>query len=113
MSDTIETPAEPVSATVAVLERCLNAYRHAYKAIEATGKTGYFCRQAGAAAYRLAMPSTETLASTQALIACVAQGINLQVYDGRESTQLLYAAQIALAAHKLPKPEKPQKAEEK
>jgi len=107
MTDTLEAPAVPVSTsiTAAALECCLNAYRREYKATEATGKSDYFCRQAGSTAYRLAVPSTETLADIQALIACVAQGINFQVYEGRESTQLLYAAQVALFANR-PKPEK-------
>ncbi len=82
MTDTLEAPAVPVSTAAAALQRCLNAYRREYKAIEAKGKSDYFCRQAGSA-YRLAMPSTETLADIQALIARVAQGINFQVYEGR------------------------------
>jgi hypothetical protein len=110
MMDTLEAPAQAVLTTTAILERGLNAYQREYKAIEATGKSDYLCRKAGANAYRLAMPSTETLASTQALIACVAQGINLQVYEGHESTQPLYAAQVALAANKPPRPEKAPKA---
>jgi len=35
-------------------------------------------------------------------------GINLQIYEGRESTQLLYAAQTALFANKAEKT-KPEK----
>ena len=122
MSDTLEAPAVPVftetvattpantpaplSITAAALQRCLESYRRGYKAAAAKGDSDRFSHKAGAVAYRLAMPSTETLADIQALIACVTQGINFQVYEGHESTQLLYAAQVALAAQKPPKPEK-------
>ena len=99
------TPS-PLSIPAAALQRCLEAFRRAYKAAAAKGDSDYFSHKAGAIAYRLAMPSTETLADIQALIACVTQGINYQVYDGRESTQLLYAAQVALAAQKPAKTER-------
>jgi hypothetical protein len=99
------TPA-PLSITAAALQRCLQAYRRGYQAAKAKDDGDISSRRAGSTAYRLAMPSTETLGDIQALIACVTQGINLQVYEGRESTQLLYAAQVALAAQKPPKAEK-------
>lgn len=107
------TAAVPLSFTGAALARCLDAYRRGYQAAVAKGDGDYFSRKAGAVSYRLAMPSTETTAHIQALIACVAQGINYQVYEGRESTQLLYAAQVALFANKPPKAEKTQKPEKK
>lgn len=102
MNDTLEAPSAPLSITAAALERCMNAYRQGYAGAQAQGKSNFTSHDLAAAAYRRAMPSTETVASIQALIACVAQGINLQIYEGRESTQLLYAAQVALAAHKSP-----------
>jgi hypothetical protein len=129
MSDTLEAPAVPVSAetiatapantsarvsiTAAALERCLQAYQRKYRAAAGNGPGDIFTHRAASEAYRLAMPSTETLADIQALIACVTQGINLQVYEGRESTQLLYAAQVALAAQKPPKAEKAKREEPK
>ena len=106
MIDTLEVPPVDVSTTAASLKSCLDAYHHDYQADAKSGQSDFFCRRAGALAYRLAMPSTETLADIRALIACVAQGINLQVFEGRESTQLLYAAQVALAASRPPRIEK-------
>ncbi len=122
MSDTLEAPSIPattatvatgpanavahLSNTAAAIEACVKAYRAEYAVHQAKGKCDWECVKAGGIAYRRALPTTETLADIQAFIACVAQGINYQVYEGRESTQLLYAAQVALAAHKPAKSEK-------
>lgn len=51
-------------------------------------------------AYKLAMPKMHDLPSIRAAIACIAQGITLEVFDGRDGSQLLYAAQVALATLK-------------
>jgi hypothetical protein len=119
MSDTLEAPAvtasteaaaiapanaAPLSVTTAALGACLKAYRAEYAAQLAQGKHDWECVKTARIAYRRALPTPETLADIQAFIACIAQGINYQVYEGRESSQLLYAAQVALVAHK-PKPE--------
>jgi hypothetical protein len=98
-------PAPP-STTAIAIARCLEAYRCGYNSAAAKGQSHYFANQAGALAYRHVVPSTETFDDIQALIACVAKGVNLHIYEGRESTQLLYAAQVALASRKSPKPEK-------
>jgi hypothetical protein len=125
MSDTLEAQAvtastetvgtapapnpAPLSVTAAALEACIKAYRAEYAAQKARGKHDCDCVKPAGVAYRRALPTPETLADIQAFIACIAQGINYQVYEGRESTQLLYAAQVALVAQR-PKPEpKPEK----
>ena len=51
-------------------------------------------------AYKLAMPKMESLPSIRAYIAAIAQGIQLEVFDGRDGSQLLYAAQVALGTLK-------------
>ena len=48
-------------------------------------------------AYKLAMPRMDSLSAIRAAIACIAQGINLEVFDGRDGSQLLYAAQVAMS----------------
>ena len=53
-----------------------------------------------AVAYKLAMPRRESLAAIRAAIACIAQGIALEVFDGRDGSQLLYAAQVAMSTLK-------------
>ena len=50
-------------------------------------------------AYKLAMPKMDTKPGIRAAIACIAQGIQLEVFDGRDGSQLLYAAQVALSSH--------------
>jgi hypothetical protein len=53
-----------------------------------------------AVAYKLAMPKMDSLPTIRAAIACIAQGITLEVFDGRDGSQLLYAAQVALSVLK-------------
>ena len=49
------------------------------------------------AAYRTALP---TLAAAQlpAFLACIAQGVAIDAFTGRQATQLLYAAQVCASA---------------
>ena len=51
-------------------------------------------------AYKLAMPKMDTKPGIRAAIACIAQGIQLEVFDGRDGSQLLYAAQAAMSTLK-------------
>ena len=53
-----------------------------------------------AVAYKLALPRMESLTAIRAAIACIAQGIALEVFDGRDGSQLLYAAQVAMSTLK-------------
>ncbi len=122
MTDTLEAPSATAttetvatsqdiveagpSTTAVALENCVKAYCDAHAVTGANGKSEYECVRVAGIAYRKALPTTSTLADIQAFIACVAQGINYRVYEGQESSQLLYAAQVALTAHKPPKPEK-------
>lgn len=46
------------------------------------------------------MPRMESLSAIRAAIACIAQGIALEVFDGRDGSQLLYAAQVAMSTFK-------------
>lgn len=46
-----------------------------------------------AIAYRCALPSLKPN-QVQAYIACVAQGVSLEVFTGKQGSQLLYAAQV-------------------
>jgi hypothetical protein len=56
--------------------------------------------------YRMAMPSLVGLANIRDFIVCVSQGLLTGAIQSRDSTKLLYAAQVALAAQKsLPKAE--------
>jgi hypothetical protein len=80
---------------------CRAAWSDAYA--EANGKglpTAKALRMAQVA-YKLAMPKLDSLPSIRATIAAIAQGIQLEVFDGRDGSQLLYAAQVALSVLKV------------
>ena len=50
-----------------------------------------------AVAYRCALPTLKAT-NVQAYIACVAQGVSLEVFTGRQGSQLLYAAQVSASS---------------
>jgi hypothetical protein len=100
-----DRPATPaVSSTESgirpdqAVDICMTAYKRAYDAKAARGQNEWECEKAGRHAYRLAMPSTVTLEGVQGFIACITHGIHIGVWSLREPNQLLYAAQVALAA---------------
>lgn len=51
--------------------------------------------------YRLAMPPLDSFQEIHAYIACVAQGVAFGIFSGRDGSQLLYAAQVALTVVQL------------
>lgn len=51
-----------------------------------------------ALSFKLALPGLGSIAEIRKNIEAVAQGIALGVFTGREGSQLLYAAQVALSA---------------
>jgi hypothetical protein len=48
--------------------------------------------------YKLALPELGSVSQIKEFIGHVAQGIAMGIFTGREGSQLLYAAQIALSA---------------
>ena len=105
---TASTPADtsaPLSPAATAVERCLRAYKEEYGAQRANGRGDWDSVKSARVAYRKAMPIAESLSGIQGLIACVAQGIIFDIYDRQECTHLLYAAQVALGAHRR-KPER-------
>lgn len=55
--------------------------------------------------YRLALPALDSYEEIHAYIACIAQGVALGIFSGRDGSQLLYAAQVALSVVQLQKKE--------
>lgn len=82
----------------------ITAYHRAKEIATAKGEHPLRCRMAAKTAYRLAMPIMETREGIRAYIACVAQGLNLEVFNGNEASQMLYAAQVALSLAKTDTP---------
>ncbi|KAA6464538.1 hypothetical protein DYQ86_00775 [Acidobacteria bacterium AB60] len=91
-------PAEVTSPVCAAVERCLAAYKQAYRAAGTLGADQDTRHDAACHAYRLALPRTETPTDIQAFINCVTYGMALGAIDREESTHLLYAAQVSLSA---------------
>jgi hypothetical protein len=95
----------------AAIKRCCAAWQRAYNAYLESERgngtdTTYAAHQAGPA-YRKAMPPLAGYESIRDFIACTAYGILLGAIPESRGNQLLYAAQVALAAlHHEPKPRK-------
>ena len=102
-------PVKPISSSAAAVKRCMDAYKQAYRAAATMGADEHKKLKCAADAYRLAMPCMESPRQIRAFIACVAHGITFGILSLREPNQLLYAAQVALAAHK-PRPARKQPA---
>jgi hypothetical protein len=49
--------------------------------------------------FKLALPGLGSVSEIRENIEAVAQGIAMGIFTGREGSQLLYAAQVALSAH--------------
>ncbi|MGO9940859.1 MAG: hypothetical protein ACLPH3_24630 [Terracidiphilus sp.] len=101
MSDSIEQNPEASPAVT----RCCEAMERAYRAVLSTcgNNEPEFKRvdraeKTAVKAYREAMPPLSGCENIRNFIACVAQGLLLDVFSGSESTRLLYAAQVANSA---------------
>ena len=112
--EAIPLPALNPSSTKqaqAAIKRCCAAWQRAYNA-HLEGKEGCGFDKINAAheagpAYRKAMPPLAGYESIRDFIACTAYGILLGAIPESRGSQLLYAAQVALAAlHHEPKPRK-------
>ncbi len=93
-------PAAPISPVSAAVDRCMAAYKQAYRAAGTIGADRDERHDAGCHAYRLVLPRTETQTDIQAFVNCVTHGIAIGAFEGQEPSQLLYAAQVALSAVK-------------
>jgi len=79
------------------VEHCKAEWTRAYELAKAKGlQTAKGLRMASVA-FKLAMPNMDSRGNIRAAIACIAQGIALEVFDGRDGSQLLYAAQVAIS----------------
>jgi hypothetical protein len=93
--------SKPTSPKTAV-RRCCAAYDRAYKAKMAQGDGGTMCSydstKAAEEAFRDAMPMLAGYEGVRDFIACAAHGILINAIPQDRTSQLLYAAQVALAA---------------
>lgn len=91
----------PANDTDKALHHCKDEWTHAYQIAQKKGLTPAKALRMASVAYKLSMPKMDSLATIRAAIACIAQGIQLEVFDGRDGSQLLYAAQVALTVLKV------------
>jgi hypothetical protein len=90
-------PRDRTSRSTRAANHCKDAWTHAYETAKAQGLPAAKALRMATVAYKLAMPQMDSLPAIRAAISCIAQGINLEVFDGRDGSQLLYAAQVALS----------------
>ena len=90
-------PRDRTSRTDKALAHCKAEWSRAYDIATANGATTAKAVRTAAVAYKLAMPKMDSLPAIRASISCIAQGITMEVFDGRDGSQLLYAAQVALS----------------
>ncbi len=92
-----EPPRDRTSRTARALAHCRDAWAEAYSTAQVKGLPAARAVRMAAVAYKLAMPEMDSLSSIKASISCIAQGITMEVIDGRDGSQLLYAAQVAMS----------------
>ncbi|MBS1803553.1 MAG: hypothetical protein JST28_09300 [Acidobacteria bacterium] len=95
-----EPPRDRTSLAARAVAKCQDEYHHAYNIAKEKGLAQPKALRMASVAYKLAMPRMESLNAIRAAIACIAQGIALEVFDGRDGSQLLYAAQVAMSTLK-------------
>ncbi len=90
-------PRDRTSRTQKALEHTQAEWSRAYELAQTKGLNSTRALRMASVAYKLAMPRMDSLPAIRAAIACIAQGITLEVFDGRDGSQLLYAAQVAIS----------------
>lgn len=105
----LAAPAEPLAIHAAAarastiesaMSHCKAEWTRAFTLAQHKGLPAAKAQRMAAVAYKIAMPRMTNLASIKAAVACVAQGIQLEVFDGRDGSQMLYAAQVAISIHR-------------
>jgi len=89
-------PRDRTTRSVKAVNHCADEWNRAYELAKSKGLPATKAVRMAAMAYKLAMPKMESLPAIHAAIAAIAHGITLEVFDGRDASQLLYAAQVAL-----------------
>lgn len=82
------------------IDKCRNAYLEQFVKARADGFSYAESRKLGATAYKITMPRMDSHESIREYIGCIAQGIQLEVFNARDGSQLLYAAQVAIGLNR-------------
>lgn len=92
-----DPPRDRTTRAAKAVEFCKEEWTRAYKLAKEKGLNEAKAVRMAAVAYKIAMPQMDTLPGIRGAITCIAHGITLEVFDGRDGSQLLYAAQVALS----------------
>jgi hypothetical protein len=96
----LSAAATKPSAIDAAMSHCKAEWLRAHELAQKKGLPAVKAQRMAAVAYKIAMPRMNSLTNIKAAVACVAQGIQLEVFDGRDGSQMLYAAQVAISIHR-------------
>jgi len=100
--------ASPAALANPAIARCCDAWRSRYKAEMSKGKNRIFAAHHADESYRDAMPPLVDDEGIRDFIVCTAHGMLIGAIPHQNGTQLLYAAQVALAAiRREPRPARP------
>lgn len=80
------------------VERCFRVWRTVLDSERGRGESIFSATATASMAYRHAMPSLTGYENIRDFIACTAKGILIGAIDSKDSTKLLYAAQVALGS---------------
>jgi len=98
-NQSVQSPTSPARDTaVAAVKRCCKAWKRAYDAKIAAKGYEFEAKEAASEAYRAAMPTLSGEQNIRDFIACAAHGVLIEAIEGKQGTQLLYAAQVASGA---------------
>ncbi len=93
--DTVKTIVFTAHPT---LKKCLTAYLEQARAEIAAEHPWTYVRAAAVMAYKLNMPEMDTLEGVRQYVNAVANGVCLGIFNGKEASSLLYAAQVAMSS---------------
>lgn len=92
-----EFPVEALPTPALNIKRCMIQMAHAAAHADEQGMNASERRKFAQVAYKLHMPPLSDLNSIRAHIACIANGIATGIFNGRDGSQMLYAAQVAIS----------------
>lgn len=98
LSTQLPLPQGSSIAARAVAE-CVEAWNDAYRLASEQNISQDQSLRMAAFAYRLQIPKMDSVTSIRSAFACIAHGISLQVFEGSQASQLLYAAQVATSLY--------------
>lgn len=90
-------PRDRTSRTEKALAHCKAEWSRAYALAQEKGQPATKAIRMAAVAYKLAMPTLDSLAAIRAAISCIAQGIALEVFDGRDGRRAAPACRYRAA----------------